>query len=318
MTHARRAAGALATLALAAVTAGCAQTNLPSESTSMSSARAGARQGWLSPAAKEAPLIYVSDNSASAIEIYQQGQSNPSPIGQITDGVSAPLGNFVDEHGTLWVANAGNNTVTAYPRGSTTPSVTLSNSISGPITVAVDAKGTVAVGEFAAGTILEFPKGSSSPAVTITLLQRPEGLIFDRAHHLNAAWNEDQGSGLQGRVSRCQPLRAVCRDQGIAEGQSGGLALDRSGNRILGDQTNSVINIFPPKTSTPSRTISTSGHDPYKFALDKAEKTLYVADITTGKVLTYDYSTGTQTGTISTGLESAWGVSLSPAAKPGP
>jgi DNA-binding beta-propeller fold protein YncE len=184
--------------------------------------------------------------------------------------------------------------------------------------VAVDRKGDVAVGEFANGDILEFPAGTTSPSVTITLLTLPEGQAFDRSGRLNAAWNESSGSGLAGHVSTCEKMRAVCSDRGIVQGQSGGLALDRAGNLLLGDQTNAAVNVYARKSSTPSRSISMSGHDPYKFELDKSEKNLYVADITTGMVLIYDYQTGVQLGTISSGLQSAWGVSLSPAAKDGP
>jgi hypothetical protein len=275
-----------------------------------------ARRGWLSPAAKTQPLVYVSDNSANAIEIYPQGQSNPSPIGEITDGIAGPLGNYVDRHGTLYVANSSNSTVTEYPAGSTTPSVTLSSGLNFPISVAVDHYGDVAVGEFAQGAILEFPAGSSTPETTITLLTKPEGLTFDNRNHLWAAWNE--GSTLQGRVSKCAHFKAVCHDQGITEGQSGGLAIDHAGNRILGDITNQVINIYAPGSTSPTRTIQMTGHYPVKLALDRHEKTLYVADYNSASVLTYDYGTGTQTGAISTGLQSAWGVSLNPAAKPGP
>jgi hypothetical protein len=276
------------------------------------------RHGWLSPAARHNALVYVSDNAANAIEIYRQGQSDPSPVGQIVDGIDAPLGDYVDAQGTLYVANSGNSTVTEYPAGSTTPSVTLSTDISHPISVAVNSKGTVAVGEFSAGTILEFSAGQSSPSVTITLLTLPEALAFDRTRHLFAAWNVDNGSGLAGHVSRCERLRAVCVDQGIVEGESGGLALDHAGNVILGDQTNAVINIYAAGATTPSRSIATTGHDPYKFELDQRERTLYVADITGGVVVLYDYASGSQLGTISKGLTSAWGVALSPAATDGP
>ena len=150
--------------------------------------------------------------------------------------------------------------------------------------------------------------------VTITLLTYPEGLAFDYSRHLYAAWNQNNGSTLAGHVSKCERLRSVCADQGIVEGQSGGLALDSSANLILGDQTHAAMNVYAPGATSPTRTISTPGHDPYTFALDKAEKTLYVANIDTGQVLTYDYASGTQTGTISSGLKSAWGVALSPAA----
>lgn len=277
-----------------------------------------AHRGWLSPAAKKSRLIYVSDNAASAIVIYAQGQSNPSPIGEITDGIDAPLGNFVDSHGTLYVANIGNNTVTEYPKGSTSPAVTLSDEISGPISVAVDDKGNVAVSEFAQSEILQFPPNASSPTITITDLGRPEALAFDRSRHLYAAWNQNPGSSLVGQVSKCERLKSVCVSLGISEGESGGLAIDKKGNVILGDQTNHVINIYAPGMTSPTRTIATTGRAPYKFELDKSEATLYVADIANGLVATYDYASGAQTGTISNGIESAWGVSLYPAAKDGP
>jgi hypothetical protein len=272
------------------------------------------RHGWLSPAALTTPVAYVSDFNGSVIDIYPANKNNPAPVGQITTGIASPLGNYVDRNGTLYVANSSNGTVTEYPKGSTTPSVTLSNGISGPISVAVDRNGNVAVGEFANGTILEFPAGSSSPTVTITLLTLPEALAFDRTGHLYAAWNVNTGSSLVGHVSKCEKLRAVCVDQGIAEGQSGGLALDSAGNLILGDQTNHVINIYAPNTTSPKRTITTSGQSPYKFELNAREQKLYFADILTNKVEIYNYTTGTQFGTISSGLQSAWGVSLSPPA----
>jgi DNA-binding beta-propeller fold protein YncE len=271
------------------------------------------RQGWLSPAAKIKPLIYVSDNSANAIVIYSQNQSNPAPIGMITDGIAGPLGNFVDAKGTLYVANSSNNTVTEYPAGATSPSVTLSSGINHPISVAADANGDVAVGEFSQNEILEFPAGGSAPTVTITLLTLPEALTFDKRGRLYAAWNVS-GSQLIGHVSRCERMQAVCVDRGIIEGESGGLALDTERNLILGDQTNAVINIYGPKQTSPARTISTTGHSPYKFELNQREHKLYVADIKTGTVIVYNYQTGAQIGTISQGLTSAWGVSLSPPA----
>ncbi len=319
MLHCRNAYIAIIALA-AVVLGGCAQNTsgqsaLP-QTTLPSTTRL--RNGWLlSPAARTQPVVYVSDNSANAIEIYPQ-RANSSPIGQITDGISAPLGNFVDQNGTLYVANIGNNTVTEYPKGSTTPSVTLSNDISGPITVAADRSGDVAVGEFASSTILEFPAGSSNPSVTITLLTQPEGLAFDRNGHLYAAWNVNTGSKLIGHVSKCEQMKALCSERPMTEGESGGLVLDSGRDIALGDQTNHVINVYAPHATSPTRTIAMSGHDPYKFELNQREKKLYVADIANNDVLIFDYATGTQVGTISSGLHSAWGVSLSPAAKDGP
>lgn len=272
--------------------------------------------GWLARGAASQRLIFVSDNAANAIRIYPQGKTNPAPIGEITDGISAPLGNFVDKNGTLYVANIGNNTVTEYPLGTTTPSVTLSSGLNCPISVAVDRLGTVAVGEFCQGAINEFPAGSVSPTVTITLLQQPEGLTFDRSRHLYAAWNEV--AGTTGTVSKCERLQAVCVNQGMSEGEAGGLALDPAGNLILGDQSNHVINIYAPGAATPTRSISTGTVQPYKFELNRGGTILYVADNSTPEIVEYNYATGAQIGTITNGLSSTWGVSLYPAEAPAP
>ncbi|HEY6485213.1 MAG TPA: hypothetical protein VIX83_02375 [Candidatus Cybelea sp.] len=309
----------LALLALLAANA-CAGGNQGSSALPSSVAPASTRthnHGWLSPQAKShgQALVYVSDNSANAIEIYPAGVDNPSPVGEITDGIAGPLGTFVDAQGTLYVANSSDNTVTEYPAGSTSPSVTLSDSISGPISVAVDSKGAVAVGEFSSGEIFVFPKGASSPTIVLQL-SLPEALAYDRHGRLFAAWNVNGGSKLLGHLTKCRPSRNVCIDQGISEGESGGLAIDRAGDVILGDQTNEQINVYSPKMSL-LRTISTTGHAPYKFELDRKEQTLYVSDYSNSEVVMYDYSSGEQTGTISSGLESAWGVSVSPPAKYG-
>jgi DNA-binding beta-propeller fold protein YncE len=311
---------ALALLA-AALPAACAGGNQDSSALPLTGAPTSARtqrDGWLSPQAKKhsQPLVYVSDYDARAIEIYPAGVDNPAPVGQITQGLDGPLGTFVDKQGTLYVANSLNNTITEYPAGSTSPSVTLSNSINGPISVAVDSKGTVAVGEFSSGEILEFPKGASSPTITIQL-SLPEALAYNKNGWLFAAWNVNGGSKLVGHVAKCRPGGYnLCIDQGITEGERGGLAIDKAGDEILGDQTNEQINVYSRKMSL-LRTISTAGHTPYKFELDKKEQTLYVADYSNGEVVMYDYSTGEQTGTISSGLESVWGVSLSPPARYG-
>jgi DNA-binding beta-propeller fold protein YncE len=319
MLHYRRAVVVMVALAAVAALPGCAG-GLGSPPAALAPSAAApilARHGWLAPAANAKALVYVSDNSANAIDVYPAGVNDPAPIGQITDGVSAPLGNFVDDNGTLYVANHGNNTITEYPAGSTTPSVTLSNGIAGPISVAADSAGDVAVGEFTNQTILEFPSGATSPTVTIALLTYPEGLTFDRSRHLYAAWN-DNPSSFVGRVSKCERMKSVCVDQGIGAGQSAGLTLDAAGDIVLGDQTNHVIDVYPPHATTPSRSISVSGGDPIKFALDMRDKKLYVADYTNDRVEIYDYKTGAEFGTISNGLQSAWGVSLSPAAKYAP
>ena len=262
--------------------------------------------------------VFVSDFNASTVEIYPQGKPNPAPIGSISAGIAGPVGSAVDDKRTLYVTNASNNTITEYPAGSTSPSVTISNGLNYPTAIAVSHGGTIAVSEFPSGAIVEYAPGKSSPSLTMTSLTYPEGLTFDSGGHLYAAWNVNNGNGLSGHVSKCAPLSANCTDLGISAGQSGGLALDSAGDVVLGDQTNSVVNIYAPRRTKPLRTISTAGHDPAKLALDAAQQRLYVDDIAGSAVVVYDYAAGAQDWTIARGLQSATGVSLSPPARYGP
>ncbi len=304
----------LAAAAAAAALGGCAggsQSALPSQSTSFYAVRRA-------QAAPSGPKVFVSDFGSNVVRIYPAGVASPSPIGSIDEGIAGPDGLAVDSKGTLYVTNSSNNTLTEYPAGVTSPSVTISNGLSTPTAVAVSTNGTVAVSEFPAGTIVEYKPGATSPSVTMTLLTYPEGLAWDSKGDLYAAWNVNNGNGLTGHVSKCEHLKAVCLDQGIAAGQSGGLAIDSAGNIVLGDQTNSAVNVYAPGKTSPLRTISVTGHDPAKFALNLSEKRLYVSDIENSIVVTYAYTSGKPGFVIQNSLTSATGVSLSPAAKNGP
>jgi hypothetical protein len=151
-------------------------------------AHAAAPLKGLSPAAKRQSLIYVSDYVQNAIIIYPANKNNPAPVGMITDGIDGPEGVAIDRHGTLYVANNTGNTVTEYPAGAASPSVTLSTSIVNPVAVSV-AHNVVSVADTDSSTVLEFKKGSTSPDVTITSITGPGGIGNDASGNLYVAWN---------------------------------------------------------------------------------------------------------------------------------
>lgn len=112
-------------------------------------------------------LLFVSDESTNTVEIYDPRTTNPSPKGSITDGVDVPIGLAVDNKSTLYVANLGNNTITEYPKGSSTPSVTLSSGLDGPYGIAVDSKGDVFASNLDNNTVVAYEPGTTSPFETI-------------------------------------------------------------------------------------------------------------------------------------------------------
>ena len=69
------------------------------------------------------PLLYIGSDNPSAIDIFPLTGPNQQQIGTISNGVGAPWGLSIDANDSLYVANAGNGTVTVYPYGSTIPSM---------------------------------------------------------------------------------------------------------------------------------------------------------------------------------------------------
>jgi streptogramin lyase len=142
----------------------------------------------MAPAANtKHPWIYVSGFSTNNVLIYDLALFAVPQIGSITTGIRGPRGLFLDTAGTLYVANTGGGSVTLYPAGATTPSLTLSQGLSQPVYAAVDGQGNVWV--TSRGTqpsIVKYPPGQTTPSQTITdsLIQLPEQLAFDSAGNM--------------------------------------------------------------------------------------------------------------------------------------
>jgi hypothetical protein len=263
--------------------------------------------------------LFVSDFYSAEILIYPAGVQNPSPTGSISNGVSDPYNLAVDKAGTLYVQN-NNNTVTEYPKGASIQSTTLVEPKYGygtGITAAVGRDLTVYTADHLAGKVFEFKRGHSSPTTTFSL-QEAFGLALDRKNNLYVGW-APYSSGGPGHVMRFKPGATSGKDLGISVKYEGGLAIDEHDNLLVGDQGNQVIDIFKRGAKTPFRTISTAPVYPYQFALDKANRYLYLVSGTPAAVYVYDYASGALAWTDTQGMKGsgyAEGVALRPVAKP--
>lgn len=276
-------------------------------------APSAARHGWISPAAKRQKLLYVTDYTASAVLIYKQNDTAGGPVGEITDGIDGPEGDAVDKTGTLYVANNANDTVTEYPEGSTSASLTLSTDIVDPLDVSVDGKGILYVMDNSASEILEFKPKSTSPDATVSLSKPSDG-VNAKDDDLYVSYNTSSA----GHVARCKPLATTCTDLGISVGLAQGIALDLKGNLLLGDVFAEAINVYKPGQTEPYRTISTYLEQPSKLALSKTDATFFMADPANFAVEIYDYATGTQETSFTFGSGNELeGVALSAGQKPG-
>jgi sugar lactone lactonase YvrE len=271
--------------------------------------------GWLSPAARSGKhLIYVSDFSANAVEIYPATGQNPDPIGEITDGVSGPEGSFVDARGDLFVTNVTNFTVTMYPRGKTTWSLRYTG-FAYPTNVAVGADGTVYVDDLVGQKVVAFPAGKTRSKLTIDVTY-PQGAALDSKNNLYVSYNTGGHGAGPGQVNEYAPGSTKGESLGLPIIWSAGDAIDGSGDVVVADQGsgsgNAAVDVFPPGSTKPSQTITQGLEDPFRIAFDGAFKHLYVADPEVNALLVYDYSSGKLVNSITNGLKSVYGVAVSP------
>jgi hypothetical protein len=76
--------------------------------------------------------MYVSEEYDNEVVAYPEPTPAGSPVETITDGVSAPWGLCVDQNESLYSVNQA-GTVTEYPYGSISPTVTYSQDLGRPL-----------------------------------------------------------------------------------------------------------------------------------------------------------------------------------------
>jgi sugar lactone lactonase YvrE len=223
---------------------------------------------------KRKATLFVSDIDSDAIRLFPANKKNPKQNGSITTGIDLPVNDAVDLHGTLYVANNGNSSVTEYPFGTTSPSVTLTG---GPLVypngIAVNNKGTVYVTSGAtAGLcyVLVYPKGASSPSEQINGFDLPVGLAIDKSGNLyvadalqNVVWKVPKGSTTPSKLS----LSGL--DDPV------GLAIDPSNNLWVANNRNNTVLGFHLGDSSAFATITSGLSGPYSIAFEKSG-TLFV------------------------------------------
>jgi sugar lactone lactonase YvrE len=192
-------------------------------------ALASRSSGFYTPATRKSVTLYVSDLQAEAVELFAAYEgNNPPESGTITQGIDNPTNIAIDKSGTLYVAYNGNNTVTEYPLGATSPSITLSNELVDPNGIAVDSKGTVYVtsgSSVGSCYVLEFPKGSSTPSVQVNGFDLPIGLAIDKNDNLYV------GDASANKVYEVPKGTTTPENLNLSElGDPTGLAFDREQN----------------------------------------------------------------------------------------
>lgn len=298
-----------------AVSAGAAVTRESSKPTSASfaiSRHVNHSAGWLSHEARTRKhLVYVADGFSNKVVVYPAGVSNPSPIGEITYGVSEPESMWVDRSGDLFVANTGNNTVEAFRHNGLKPYLIISQSYPGhqwgaTSAVVLDRFNNVWVASLD-GLVTEYPFGSTTATQTVSAgLSEPIGMTFDTKGYLYVTdINPVFGSRIF-KFAPGNPAGVVLPFQ-FSSTRVGGILFDKLHNTYIADPTNNVIYIFPRGSYSPSSTITDGLAHPVFLAFD-GDENLYVQDYYANNVTVYAAGSHNLTTTISTGLGSSYGV----------
>jgi hypothetical protein len=224
-------------------------------------------RGWLSPDAKGKSLIYWGDYGSNTITIYSAKGENGKEEGTITNGLSNPERLFVDAKGNVYATNVGNNSITAYKPGATSPFLTISDEVDTPTGLTVDAAGTVYCANVGNDTITVYKRGTTTPSLTIPVPEgSPEYLATDKSDNLYASVGTEVIEFPKGGTSGV--------DLGLDVSAPSGLEVDKSGNVIVVDNE-TTIDYFPAGETEPSKQISASGA--FALSLSKNEKELYVS-----------------------------------------
>jgi len=214
----------------------------------------------------------------ASIQVSSSGSLNGVAPNTLS-GLANPNALAFDAGGDLFVANAGNGTVSEFAPGSTTPTATLTG-LSDPLALTFDGHGNLFVANGGNGTVSEFTAGSTTPTATLSGLSQPDALAFDAHGDLFVA---NDGNGT---VSEFAPGGTT--STATLTGLSGPAALlfDGNGNLFVANGSGTTVSEFAPGNTTATATL-TGLSDPVALAFDRSGD-LYVANAGTGWVSSFE------------------------------
>jgi sugar lactone lactonase YvrE len=222
-------------------------------------------------------LLYVSGTGSNSVDIFPLTRPNQPQVGSISNGVSWPWGLSLDAHNSLYVADPGNKSVTVYPNGSSTPSMTYLAGPPRPLYALADSAGHVyASGQNKSyGRILEYNAGSDVPIARARVGLEADGMAADAQGNLYVAYRDAKH---QGSIAEFGPGLTNRRNLGMTINQPQGLLVDSHGNIVVVESADDDIKVFTPGMKTPSVTLNITGvGNLAQLAMRNSETTLWVS-----------------------------------------
>lgn len=268
-------------------------------------------------APSRAPLVYVCDRTANAVDIFQAGVLNGAKmVGRLTKGVDQPVDVYVDRLGTAYVLNVGNRSVSVYAAGHTSPTEIVSSHIDQPQYVHAGSDGTIYVlaldpTNTNVNWILEFYKGQLSPSLIIEPPQQTgldpivlSGLTIDSSNRLYTDFTDLCGAACGSTFVQVYPARSK---NSLPFGYGGGLRYPGDVEYIaskhvvlVGDTQEKKIHGYYDLTLArgPRQPFRTFASAAAYFAYDDVDGYLYVSDNGNGQVTIVDIFSGKTIGSI--------------------
>jgi len=276
------------------------------------------RRGWMAPDANpNHAWLYVVGYDNNVVVIHDLDRIGFPEIGEITDGVSTPVGVTVDGKGNVYVGNTGSGTLTIYPPGSTTPSVTLSEGLTTPTCAAIDAGGNIWVANRgSAPSITVFPPGQTAPSFIITspLISDVVEDFFDSSGNLVFG---DFSSGMNMiPAGSQQPVSLGHQNETHSQGTmedptTGDLFVDTyPGPR----SRHNIVYVYKPGQTAPSRRLHTTlSANGIATGSIKGKQYMFTTGWETNQVVMFRSMDSTPVAYISTAAQSTAGVAFKPA-----
>lgn len=275
----------------------------------------------LAPQVSKRPVVYV---AAGEVYVYPESPANSAPYGEIgsSQGVDGPWGLQVGGGSkglTLYVANWGTNSVTAYyNRVYKKPDATYSYGVNRPMYVVVDSHSNLYISNANTGAVVEFPIGNTTHSQTLQIGTssapgvEADGMDFDGSGNLYVAYRT-QPSAPGGSIEEFAPGSTTGTILGMSLNQPQGLIVDQNGNiSVVETGGTNRIDYFPAGTTTPSLTIPIP-ETPGEMALTEYYSRVYLsAEGGDVYVLPYPFTPSTQPEVLDTVTGEPQGVAISP------
>ncbi len=229
------------------------------------------------------PLLYAGNDDTNAVDIFPLTGPNQKQVGSIAGGIKGPWGLSLDGNDSLYVADSGNGTVTVYPYGSSSPSMTYSRGVHEVLYALADSGGHVFAsgresGRHHRGHVVEYNVGTNVPIANALLGSEADGMAEDAQGNLYVAYRHRGLHGLSS-IAEFGPGLSNERSLGMTINQPQGLLIDSAGNIVVVESASDAIDVFPPGSTKPSLTLqfSRSSLNLAQLAMQDSETTLWVS-----------------------------------------